>query len=1372
MIFKRLALTSAITAVLAGCGADDQDYDYVERNEHEIQVKDLKTDGRWIYAPTTGAAPRFAVTQFPFLQGMGRYVEVCFSQNGLEVFGYDSNHPENIYPKDSNGYCLPLNDANGNLTGTDDQVEFPHIMTIPGDFARYQCKEDSYGDCTNVEEVDPDTGLTLEGYRTNTHYTPKPSEAKALDINWDELYGLKDGISPVGTPDVLSWEFDPKTGVLNFELEQTFSVDWDKISRYMDWGALEEELAKGSFKSRFFYSLVHEDQVASADYKPILYPVGDENEIGFFATTTKKLDPITNKYNDVTYLNRFNPELESIEYYLSDNFFEEKNASLLNVTLETIDMMNQTLNVIDPNNGKPLLKIVNKTEAAGIHAGDLRYNVIQLVDEPLKNGLLGYGPSIAHPQTGEIIKAHVNQYSGVARTGVPFYWDNMARFYNRSQLADSGLSSRADSPDVSDRSEVQSFRKLAETAAMYNLDHSHVHTSVTEQEAEHLVELQTKVQSRLRPSDLVEVTDETPLEDVIVAEEQRLQLWSENNVYPIEASWVSASTKAVIDNLPLTDEGYFEIVKDEGGNEVTRTLKSWNELPDNLKSVAADAITETTYRNTLVHEIGHNVGLRHNFKGSLDSDNFLTREQADRLGIANIPAYSSTMDYAPSMLDEIPTWGLYDVAAFKFGYGRKVDLIKPSPVSAADLSTPAGQQAHADSFYGQYGPSPIVANGNSAPLIECTETQIVTDGSGQPTGDSVYTCDFSKLDQAALAGDARAEHGALYYLEDVLNIDSRKSYAFCTDGNVSLNSDCNRFDEGTTREEIVRYQWQNYLDSYDRRNVGLYSDGLYNSDYPSYIVRRFREMNDMRDMIEDSERIDSIFHDYGDASPSQKPTEFLNLLANNPSYCTYSEDPAVMANNSWLCDYAYGSKKAAEFFLDVLRTPESQCIITNRNDELVSVSLGESLNALSYMIPASYNLAEASCFDDTATGVLQSLHGAKEIHAEALNSKYLNSVASNDPANPYSNAVSILGMWPDKGLASYMLARRYSFRYTDEEQFASLLDLPGVKAEYDAIMAHLIAGEPLSNGVKFVDSDGVDYTIPASLDTNLHVTQLIESLPPMPSGIGSFFDLSSTARKDASTMILEMGTRRMRTDDVTFAETALAQRNSLSKQLDRYDMIQGDAIEVVIEGRTYKITKDNALANKFASRMVTSEGYSSKVALDGTSADSLDAVVAAWAPIAGFSERFHTPAAALDAPFVEAIINVYKAEIEAGRVDLSDGLSNAEFNGVIGAVLAQPETVFDSAAGTVTHNAGKVHNINDVVSIIDFTMAYVNSNLENTLLAAAYPLYEGYTNASDTDKFAWTLPLATINAYLTGDYANMIGEEYQILRKLPVHYVN
>ncbi|MHB8873281.1 MAG: zinc metalloprotease [Myxococcaceae bacterium] len=43
--------------------------------------------------------------------------------------------------------------------------------------------------------------------------------------------------------------------------------------------------------------------------------------------------------------------------------------------------------------------------------GDLRYNFLYTVTDPVPNGLLGYGPSSADPETGEIISANANTYS-------------------------------------------------------------------------------------------------------------------------------------------------------------------------------------------------------------------------------------------------------------------------------------------------------------------------------------------------------------------------------------------------------------------------------------------------------------------------------------------------------------------------------------------------------------------------------------------------------------------------------------------------------------------------------------------------------------------------------------------------------------------------------------------------------------------------------------------------------------------------------------------------------------------------------------------------------------------------------------------------
>ena len=64
-------------------------------------------------------------------------------------------------------------------------------------------------------------------------------------------------------------------------------------------------------------------------------------------------------------------------------------------------------------------------------------------------------------------------------------------------------------------------------------------------------------------------------------------------------------------------------------------------------------------RDTLVHEVGHALGLRHNFKGS-----------ADLAHLAQGESSTSVMDYLPDLTTpDAP--GAYDVAAIQFGYGNK-----------------------------------------------------------------------------------------------------------------------------------------------------------------------------------------------------------------------------------------------------------------------------------------------------------------------------------------------------------------------------------------------------------------------------------------------------------------------------------------------------------------------------------------------------------------------------------------------------------------------------------------------------------------------------------------------------------------------------
>ena len=1371
MDFKKIALSSAITAILAGCGADDQAYELQERDSKEVAVQDLK-EGRWFYVPTTGAAPRFALNQFPFLQGMGRYVELCYTKHGLEVRAFDKDYPETSLPKDENNYCENVNKDN---IASDDPLNFAQVLQIPGDFAAYRCKEDAYDDCTNTEEINDDKSLD---YRKKTHFTPKPEELIVSEFNWEDLYGLKDGITEQGTAQVISWDFDPENGILNFELERTFRVDLDNLSDYINFSTksgLEEALVDGAFKARFYYSLVHESVVASDNYQPVMYPVGDENDIGFFTTQTKKLNPITNKYDrDVVYLNRFNPDNGTIKYYLTDNFFEDKNKLFLDSTIQTIDKMNKALSLFGNDAGKPAIEIVNSSAPAGIHPGDLRYNIINLVDEPLANGLLGYGPSVANPMTGEIIKAHVNQYAGVARTGVPYYWDNLARFYNRNELSLNGLPALPTEDDSAPAvAEVESrIQQLSTMAAMSKLPKvDDVAPALTKKE---LTGDRTPSQA---PTILTKnFSDDMDFEDVVAAEENRLAFWSENNAYPIEASWVSSTSKAMLDNLKFDDDRYFNIKVDDNGVETSRELRRWKYLPKDLQQEAADAITVATYSNTLVHELGHNVGLRHNFKGSNDKENYYTLEQAHALGLNNIPAYSSTMDYAPSMLDETPTWGLYDIAAFKFGYGRKVETVQDSSSAMpAAVANPGDEgtdeekaayqqyladlQAYQQSFANRFG-----NNVDNDSLMVCSEIMAL---SGDQAGKSLYNCDFSRFDIAALSDDpedyAKTRYGVLYYLDNVHNIE-RKSYGFCTDGNVSLNSDCNRFDEGTSLNEIVAYEWQSYLDSYDRRNLAEYStNGLYSSDYPGYIVRRYREMTSIRDKMEDLERIDDLYNNLGYTSSTDKPGDFLLRLASNETYCT---TPGAEANY-WFCDYADGAKNAAAYFLDVLATPEHQCVIQNASGDQKVISFGQLLNNNSHLLPANYDLIDANCFDEQAAKFIEDADSGYTAVAETKNGRFLNSIGSFDPDYPWSNAVSVLGSWPDKALASYFLARRYSNRYTDEVSFASLLDLPGVQEQYEDIISNMISNEGLNTPVELVDAEGKAYTNLNGVDVNLHITEKMESLPPMPRGIERFFGISGRDRQRIGDLILSMGVDEMQSNDYTVKSLGKAQLDAFTKQQDRYGLIAGEKVEFVIDGETYVATKANKLAYEYANQLVSSDGYALKVYLDNYDSTELATIVTnvetAWGPFrTDILPQYHDAVLLLDAPMVNAMKTNIDVDIAAGVLSFA-----TSFNNFVDAGIASGDVVYDASAGTVQYKGGEAQPVSKAYAAYSDAMILIFNDLGDSMMSAVDNLYAGYVAASDADKDLWAKDLNMIKAYQSGDIASVAGKYYELLDRLP-----
>ena len=1009
-MFKKLAIATTVSIMLAGCGTEEREYKLVDRPVEEITVKSLDSESLWVYMPSTGAASRYAVTQRGNFQGTPKLVTLKFDEeNGIIVSQVDRDK-------------VSTDDSRWN-----DDINTAPVLQIPGEFRQYRCREDAYRECSNVEEINTDQG---EDFKDATHFVPNYVGIKSLARDTVDTWYTSDNAVESAEPTLTHWEYDAENGVINVEVERTFTANPRDQHQF---GPNLEDL---SFKTRFFYSMVKLDKLASSNYEPVYFPSNDAGTYGFFKdeiaqkTATGESDRQGQKYS---LLNRFNPKNESINYYLSDSYHAAGNEQYLKVTLDSVADMNETL----AGTGVPTIKIVNPTQAAGVNTGDLRYNSLNLVTDPVDNGLLGYGPSATNPLTGEILHAHVNQYAGVIKSLSRRTWSDLVKRYNREEIArpeefvpETDTKDTTTDPDgtspVQPVSDVYVVNDAVQDFSIPNLSVAQI-----ERIAAPVLQPQAISASTLKFAQTQHAAGS--IEEAQATHAVRLDNLAKHNAYSEEFMWVSTQSKGLIEGIDYLEGGYFS-------NDENTQLKDWDALSAEQQVVVSDAISLHMFRSTLVHEFGHNLGLRHNFLGSLDKANFYNESEYKEIGAAKQPAYSSIMDYAASSFDELPMYGKYDVAALRFGYGREIEVLPLNIVQADDT--------------------------DAEPVIP----------------EKVYV-DLNGIDAKIKAKHTQYPLGAIAYVRDNLDTEfkqpagtSMKTYQFCTDEHTYTSPTCNRFDEGTNILEVTQFRIQRYKDSYETMNKRNGRDSFYDYHQFYYTLNRAGQFAEIRDVVEQVEVIDYQLAQYLGVSDSQGRV-FGEIYGNS---CLSGGRPtdrdllSPMLKN--LCDIYDATKTAADFFVDIVKQPDQVCELVEKSatpgvpNRVRFATLSDLWRTYGRGLGENKEVP-TSCYDEDLVRELKNQPNEIVINGETRDGRIQANLQANNPYQNTASAIDLLGTWPDKLLAAKMLVKRDSQYVSTERSNIALIDIDTTVESLLNHMSYLSGNEGIRQPI-FVDQDG------------------------------------------------------------------------------------------------------------------------------------------------------------------------------------------------------------------------------------------------------------------------------------------------------------
>lgn len=630
MLLKK-AMHNALIAIsivaIIGCTEDRVQKDVLKYEVYPKSMIDGKTE--YLYVPSTISATR--QTQFGQAYSLGdeRIVTMELGEFALNVYSIDKEKQFSDNP------------SNKRL-----------VMSIPIEHVDYRCADDAFGECTS-EQVENER----IDWKQRKFFKPKFDEVKLTDPNFlpsdlpDDCYETKE-------TKLVARTLTPES--INFRLERTYQ---NQLFFFCTRGLTDLQDLNWSDVSH--YSLVKLDTMATKDYKAAEYHKDWINTFGFFEQEDMRLDVDGNPTQalEKKYITRWNPERSNVTYYLSEAFNKEENASIKAATYESFKRINSGLTQAGAK-----FRLELKEPSADIDPGDIRNSMIILAEDPFEASIIGYGPSVANPNTGEILSARTVMYLGSVKRFIRFTYDEILMQQGIMPNKGSALPAPINGGDVN-------------------------------QEALSKGDLLAMIKKNVSKPQMIQSIDRTPElseKDIdygmqIIARKDYIMRLAEQSKYPAEALSFGDVTQTLLKQM----------VSELG------ELQPWESLSTEKRNKVMDILVPYVWVPTLIHEVGHNLGLRHNFSGSEDTTNHYSLEELARQGVpaeSEVP-YSSVMEYPKSEINALRTFGKYDIAALRFGYAGKVELADQNVVSV-DASKAVSSELRAFDYCSDEGVDP------------------------------------------------------------------------------------------------------------------------------------------------------------------------------------------------------------------------------------------------------------------------------------------------------------------------------------------------------------------------------------------------------------------------------------------------------------------------------------------------------------------------------------------------------------------------------------------------------------------------------------------------------------------------------------------